>query len=377
MIRSLSVLSAGVVALAVSGAANADNDLMRLDGKGDAEVQETRYYGGGFRGGIGYGGGFRGGIGYGGYRGFGGYGRGYGGYYGRGFGYGGYGRGYGYAGSGRAYDGGYGARPAYGLGLGRGVGLGAATDAGGASADNDLMRLDGKGDAEVQETRYGGGGFRGGVGFGGYRGGYRGGYGGYRGFGGYYGRGYGGYGRGYGYGYGRGYYGGYYRPYYGFGYGLGLGLGYASYYGGYGGGYGGAYGSYYSTPYYSSSYGLCPCATNTNFPSATTSLFTPNGSQAPWDGTFPYNGGPQDGYFAPAPAGMPNRTNAPRDGHLVSVPASSSSYHFLAFGEQSAPADQRPATANSGDLLRVSYPAYGEAPSGFSGGTTIYPAMTR
>jgi hypothetical protein len=267
------------------------------------------------------------------------------------------------------------------------AGVVALAVSGAANADNELMRLDGKGDAEVQETRYAGGGFRGGVGFGGYRGGYggyRGGYGGYRGFGGYYGRGYGGYyGRGFGYGYGRGYYGGYYRPYYGFGYGLGLGLGYASYYGGYGGygggygGYGGGYGGYYGTPYYSS-YGLCPCATNTVYSSAATANFvTPIGSQAPWEGTFPYNGGPQDGYFTPAPAGMPNRTNAPRDGHLVSVPASSSGYHFLAFGEQSAPADQRPATANSGDLLRVSYPAYGEAPSGFSGGTTIYPAMTR
>jgi len=59
------------------------------------------------------------------------------------------------------------------------------------------------------------------------------------------------------------------------------------------------------------------------------------------------------------------------------VPASSSGYHFLAFGEQAAPVDQGPATANSGDLLRVSFPAYGEAPSGFSGGTTISPAMTR
>jgi len=267
MIRSLSVLSAGVVALAMSGAANADNDLMRLDGKGDAEVQETRYYGGGFRGGIGYGG-YRGGFGYGGYRGFG--------------------------------------------------------------------------------------------------------YGGYRGFGGYYGRGYG-------YGYGRGY-GGYYRPYYGFGLGLGLGLGYANYYGGYGGyggGYGGYYNSYYSTPYYStpyysSSYGPCTCATSVIYPSdASVNFVTPNALQIPGDGTFPYNGGPQDGISVPA--GMPNRTNAPRDGHLVSVPAPSSGYHFLAFGEQPAPADQRPETGNSSDLLRVSYPAYGEAPTGFSGGTTIYP----
>jgi hypothetical protein len=40
MIRSLSVLSAGVVALAVAGAVKADNDLIRLDGK--AEVIRRR-----------------------------------------------------------------------------------------------------------------------------------------------------------------------------------------------------------------------------------------------------------------------------------------------------------------------------------------------
>jgi len=262
------------------------------------------------------------------------------------------------------------------------AGVVALAVSGAANADNDLMRLDGKGDAEVQETRYGGGGFRGGAGFGGYRG-----FGGYgRGYGGgYYGRGigYGGYGRGFGYGYGRGYYGGYYRPYYGFGYGLGLGLGYASYYGGYGGGYGyggygggygGYYGNSYSTPYYSSSYGLCPCATNTIIPSAASvNLVTPTAG----NGTFPYDGGPQDGFLVPAPAGMPNHTNTPRDGLRVSVPASSSGYQFMAFGEQPAPADQRPATGDSSDLLRASYPAYGEAPRGFSGGTTIYPPMTR
>jgi len=258
-----------------------------------------------------------------------------------------------------------------------------------AKADNDLIRLDGKGDAEVQETRYGGGGFRGGVGFGGYRGGfggYRGGFGGYRG-------GFGGYGRGYGYGgigFGRPYYGyygrSYYRPYYGFGYGLGvgLGLGYGGYYGGgyggygYGGGYGGYYGTYNISPYYNSAYSLGPCASDMNFPAATTLNFAaPNVPQGLGDGTFPYDGGPRDGFFAPVPAGIPNGRVLPRDGHLVSVPATSSGYHFLAFGEQSAPASERPTTGNSSDTLRVSYPAYGESTSGFSGGTSLYPPILR
>jgi len=272
MIRSLSLLSVGVVAMAVAGAVKADNDLMRLDGKGDAEVQQTRYYGGGFRGG------------------FGGY---------RGFGYGGY----------------------------RGVG------------------------------------------FGGYRGF---GYGGYRGFGGY---------RGYGYG-------GYYRPYYGFGYGLGLGLGlgyggYGGYYGGYGGSYGVGYGSsYYGVPYYSS-YSLGPCATTTAvIPATTLNLVGPSVPQMSTDGTFPYDGGPQNGYVAPGlnPAGIPNRSSQPRDGYLVSVPSPSSGYHFLAFGEQSSTPAQPSAPAS--DTLRVSYPVNAESTvfestSGFSGGSTIYPAFAR
>jgi hypothetical protein len=266
MIRSLSVLSAGVVALAMVGAAKADNELVRLDGKGDAEMLEARYYGGGFR----YGG-------FGGYRGF-----GYGGYRGVGFGYGGY-RGFGY------------------------------------------------------------------------------GYGGYRGFG------YGGY---------RPYYG-YYRPYgYGLRLGLGLGLGYGSYYGGgyYGGGYygGGYYSSpvYYSQPYYSSYY--YGCSTDAaGIPSTTLTIIRPSAPQAPFDGTFPYDGGPRDGSLAPnpAPAGVPGRL-LPRGARLVSVPAPNSGYQFVAYGEQPIEPTTRPDAKS--DTLRVSYPAYGEPMPDFVGGSTVY-----
>jgi len=262
--------------------------------------------------------------------------------------------------------------------------------AGAALADNDLVRLDGKGDAELMETRggggHGGGGFHGGGGGfhgGGYRGGF-GGYGGYRGgfgYGGYRGVGYGGY-RGYGYGGYRGYgYGGYYRPYYGFGYGLGLGLGlgYGGYYGGYGGGYygvgyggyGGGYGGYYGSQY-NSAIGPCTCTTAVA-PATTLSLYTPI-MQGPNDGTFPYDGGPRDGAFGPlsSPTGIPNRTALPADGRLVSVPAASSGYHFVAFGEPSMQPTQHPMNSGGSDTLRVSYPAFGEPMPSFSGGTTVY-----
>jgi hypothetical protein len=268
MNRSLFVLSAGAVALAIAGVAKADNDLVRLDGKGDAETLDVaRYYGGGFRGGYG---GFRGG--YGGYRGF-----GYGGYRGVGFGYGGY-RGFGY--------------------------------------------------------------------------------GGYRGFG----------------------YGGY-RPYgYGFGLGLGLGLGYGNYYGGgyYGGGYyGGGYGStvYYSQPYYSSYY--YGCSTDAaGVPSTNLTIIRPSAPQDPGDGTFPYDGGPRDGSLAPnpAPTGVPGRLMLPRDGRLVSVPAPNSGYQFVAFGEEPIEPTTRPDAKS--DTLRVSYPAYGEPMLGFMGGSTVYASRT-
>ncbi len=246
---------------------------------------------------------------------------------------------------------------------------------GSAKADDDVVRLNGKGDAEVTETRgYGGGGYRGGYGGGGHRGGYggyggyRGGYGGYGGYrSGYYGGGgyYGGYGRGYG-----GYYG---RP----NYGIGISLGYSGYYGGgyYGAGYGGySSPSYYSQPYYS--YSPAPCSCAAPIVGATTlTLSQPTVPIAPGDSTFPYDGGPRDGYLAPLPAGM--QKAQPRDGMLVSVPSASSGYQFQAFGEKAAP---RPATSNAAATLRVSYPAYGEPMPNFntmSGGTTDYRVSLR
>jgi len=260
---------------------------------------------------------------------------------------------------------------------------------GAAWADNDLIRLDGKGDAELLETRAGVGGYRGGGFGGGYRGGYggyRGGYGGYRGgygYGGYRGIGYGGY-RGYGYGGYRGY--GYGRYGYGYGLGLGLGLGYGLGYGGYGygsgyygGGYGGGYygagygGGYYGVPAYSS-YSLGPCGCPTTITPAADALNSVRRS----DGTFPYDGGPRDAYYTTPvanPAGIPNRATLPREGQLVSIPAASSGYHFLAFGEQPGAPAQSPAAGDASDTLRVSYPANSDPTSGFSGGTTVYPTI--
>jgi len=264
------------------------------------------------------------------------------------------------------------------------AGVVALAMAGAANADNDLVRLDGKGDAETVEARYGGGGgFRGGYGgFGGYRGGF--GYGGgYRGVG----FGYGGY-RGYGYGGYRGGYAGYYRPYYrnygyGLGLGLGIGLGYGSYYSGYGGYYGAGYGGgYYSTPaYYSqpsySSYSTnpCTCATSTTVGTQTLYLTQPAALQNPGDGTFPYDGGPSGGSFAPSlnPAGIPNRSALSRDGRLVSIPSPTSGYQFAAFGETPIEPAQRPA-GHGPETLPVSFPAFGEPMPGFTGGTGVYTA---
>jgi len=270
------------------------------------------------------------------------------------------------------------------------AGVVALAIAGGAKADGDLVRLDGKGDADFLEARYGGGGFRGGFGggyrggFGGYRGGF--GYGGYSGvgfgYGGYRGFGYGGY-RGYGYG---GYRSAFYRPYYGgFGYGLGLGLGLGYGYGGYGygGGYGGGYygvgyGGYsgYSTPYYSSYYS--PCASAAVVGPQTLIISQPPAATS--DGTFPYDGGPSNGYVVPSinPAGVQYRGVLPRDGQLVSIPSESSGYRFLAFGEEPTEPASRPG-ANGSDTLRVSFtlPAEATPAPGFrlSAGSMEYPTI--
>ena len=242
--------------------------------------------------------------------------------------------------------------------------------AGIAKADGDLVRLDGKGDAEVQETRgyYGGGGWG--------RGYYGGGFGRSY-YGGGWGRGYygGGWGRGYyGGGWGRSYYGGYYggyRPYWG-GVGIGIGLGYNSYYGGWS-----APSYYYSTPTYS--YYTSPCSTDgVGFPTTTLNLGQPMTiQQAPVESNYPYNGEPQNvvppATVAPAPMQYPNRPLLPRDGKLVSMPGDP--YEFRAFGEESVePVRVAP---NATETLRVSYPAYGEPMPTFSAGSTVYRTALR
>ena len=241
----------------------------------------------------------------------------------------------------------------------------------GASNGGDTIRLNGGGDtptqglvddgqgAEAIRTWYRGGwgGYRG-YGWGGYRGygwgGYRGyGWGGYRGFGyggfyrPYYGLGYGGYGgfyRPY-YGLGLGY-GGFYRPYYGFG------LGYGGFYPGYGLGYGSFFG---------------PCAGTTagaytlNMPGNMLASPLPSDAQPalpragaadgapqapPNDGTFPYDGGPQNA--APAPSDTPPARTTPRsvplEGRAVSLPKAAPKWSFPAYGEtarRSVPASDR------------------------------------
>ena len=197
---------------------------------------------------------------------------------------------------------------------------------------------------------------------------YRGGWGGYRGFG------YGGY-RGFGYG-------GFYRPYYGFGlgygglgygrgfgwggYGLGLGgLGYGRGFGwggyglGYGlgfgglGGYGLGYGGFY--PGFGLGYGgmFGPCAgTTANIYSLNMQANTPGTplpgapqpravdvapQQAPAnDGTFPYDGGPQNVVPNPQdtpPARTTPQRSVPLEGRAVSLPKSSPKWSYPAYGE--------------------------------------------
>lgn len=258
----------------------------------------------------------------------------------------------------------------------------------------DTLRLDGKGDAGLQDARYGG-----------YHGGYHGGWGGYRGWGGW-----GGYRGGYGWGGGyRGYYGGYrgygwgygYRPafYLGFGRGWGYGgYGYGLGYGGYGYGgyypasyYGGGYGGYYSSPvYYSSGYSSpCVCSAVTTAPAQTYQYQAPTTSQpaivtppapmqttppppAPGNvGTFQYNGGPRALVPMPreiVPATAPGKLQ--RDGRLVSLTPETPTPRYRAYGEAEAPTTS-PVREPVSDLLRVSLPA-NESFDSFSGGTMIF-----
>jgi hypothetical protein len=172
------------------------------------------------------------------------------------------------------------------------------------------------------------------------------GWGGYRGFGwgGYRGFGYGGFYRPYVVGYGgfyRPYYGlGFYRPYYGFGlgYGIGFGLGYGGFYPGYGVGYGGFFG---------------PCAGATanvytlNIPMATLGTPLPGAAQPratdlapvqpPANGTFPYDGGPQNPVPNPKqtsrPSTTPQQRDVPLEGRSVSLPKAAPKWTYPAYGE--------------------------------------------
>lgn len=252
----------------------------------------------------------------------------------------------------------------------------------GASRGGDTVRLSGRDNAPTQQlvddgqgaenvrTWYGGwGGYRG-FGWGGYRGFGWGGYGGgfYRPF--YGGLGYGGL------GYGRLGFGGMglYRPYYGFGLGYG-GLGFGGL-GGYGFGY--RYGGFY--PGFGMGYGgfFGPCAgasasvysltmpsgvvgaplSNTPLPSNPLPNAPLPGApqpravdavapQAPAEGTFPYDGGPQN--VVPAPQDTPPTRAAPQrtvpmEGRAVSLPKTSPKWSYPAYGQmarRTAPAADR------------------------------------
>ena len=205
---------------------------------------------------------------------------------------------------------------------------------------------------------YGGGGYRGGYYGGGYRGGYYGGYGGYRGgyYAGYRGGYYGGYGGYYGHRH-YGYYGGYYRPYL-----------YASFYRPYGGYYGGYYApTYYYTPsyyyddyYYPTAGEFAPTVQSNSY-----QLPPPQRYSAPvGDGTFPYNGGPNQFVPMPSPPMDVNPQNAPKklvvplDGRLVSLPTEIGG----GVSPVSSPDIQRLqfVVPQKSTPIRIQYPAYGE-----------------
>lgn len=209
-----------------------------------------------------------------------------------------------------------------------------------ARADGDIVRLDGKGDASIEEARWG-------------RGYYGGWYGGYRGFG------WGGY-RGYGWGGSVGWRGGYwggYRPWYGY-YRPWGGWGYSSYYAWAPSVY--YYPSYsYVVPTYS--YSFFPCATTSSENANVVTLGRPYVPQRPdvprsSDGTFPYNGGPSvNPMDRAAPTGVPARPNLKRDGLLVSLPANDP-YQFRAYGEE-APVSRPTPRPAARDVLFVSHPS--------------------
>lgn len=224
-----------------------------------------------------------------------------------------------------------------------------------ASAGDDLVRLGGTGDAETTATHWRGGGYRGGWGGGGWGGG------------GYYGGGWGvgfrspGFSFNYGWG-GRPYYSSYYarpwvysRPAYSY---------YSpSYYAP----------SYYSPSYYAPSY-YSPCAVDGPVP--TTTLVEPPFASAPapatsapivTNQTYRYDGSPRPfaPNLAPAPTGAPKAT--PRDGRLASLRETPAPLAWTAYGETPKAAPAAPAR----DLVRASYPAFGDEPLGDARGSGI------
>ena len=326
-VRWAAAAAGALVLLAGSSSARAD-DVLRLNGEGDAKTMTLGFDGqastqlvhrgwGGYHGGWG---GYRGGWGgyhggWGGYRG--GWG-GWGGYRGGwgGWGYGGWGRGWGYGGFYRPYYAGFGGwgrgLGGFGLGLGLGYGLGS--------------------------LRYG-------LGYGGY--GWGGLYGGYSGYPGYgvYGYGYPIYSYG-GYGYPISTYGSYYAPY-----------GYAS-------------PGYYGISTYNY---VCPPGTSVTVANPSPSVVVPDLPPAGSStyppatqpgGTYPYDGGPANPVplpkvqqtvpldpAQPAPAVNPRRP-APAQGLFVSYPP------------------RRPTTG-------FAYPAYGEDTRATSFGTARKTAPAR
>lgn len=231
---------------------------------------------------------------------------------------------------------------------------------------------DGQGTDTIRTWYRGFGGYGGyrGFGYGGYRGfgygGYRGfGFGGYRGFGfgGYPGFGYGGLGLGYG-GFGRGFgyglgYGGFGRIGFGGGFG-GYGLGYGGFYPGFGIGYGGLFGPCAGTT--ASVYSLSIPVASLGTPLQGTPLpgsplpgaVLPNNTEfAPVqppaaNGTFPYDGGPQNPVLTPTETSRPSvprpQRDVPLEGRSVSLPKTAPKWTYPAYGEtarRSTPAADR------------------------------------
>lgn len=189
-----------------------------------------------------------------------------------------------------------------------------------------------------------------GFGWGGYGGwGYRGlgwGWGGlgYRGLGwGYGGLGYGGLGWGWG---GLGYrglgWGGFYRPFYGlglyrpfYGFGLGYGLGYGGF--GYGIGYGGLFGPCAGAGASVYTLNVPPVTVGSPLPGSAQprSNSTPPRPLPSDDGTYPYDGGPQQAVPSPTdtPSSAPAPRSVPRDGRSVSLPRAKPKWSYPAYGE--------------------------------------------